>query len=168
MADPDHRAFHLAAAGLAVVAGLLGVWVTTPHPLAWFFGVLALVAVLGPAELVFLVRERPRSRAKETRAVTDDAGDEPFSLLGRALAAARTLRADETLRDALHEAAAVLDKRAGESSPVVEELRVTLRQTTERLERHARDENPDPVMLGPKLGVYRAQVKAAIVKAEQR
>jgi hypothetical protein len=168
MADSDNRAFHLAATGLAVVAGLLGLWVTSPHPQAWLFGLVAAVAVLVPAELVFFSRERPRSPVKEPRAVQQVASDDDFSLLGRALTATRKLDPDKEkkLSEALSRAMELIEERKEEGLPAVEELRVKVRQTTEELESHVQDENLDRVMLGARLRILREELEEAIPKAE--
>lgn len=168
MAGPDNRAFHAAAVLLTAVAGVLGYLVTAPHPLALLFGVVAAATVLVPAELVFFLGERRRSRAKQSPVAPKAVEDGPFSLLGRALTAAHTLRADKELSDVLHQAVGVLRERTRENSAEVERLRAAVKSATEELERYAKDTNLDSLKVGQALKVELHTVKAAIVAVEQR
>ncbi|WP_037307959.1 hypothetical protein [Amycolatopsis orientalis] len=168
MAGPDNRPFHAVTGVLTVIAGLLGHAVTLPHPLAWLFGAVAALAVLIPAEVAFFVlnAERPVKKRK-FRAPEPAAGYDHYSLLGRALTAIEKVQPGETdLASAFRRAVAELEDRAGDHVAAVVELRVTVKQTTEKLERHARDENPDPVMLVQRMMLYREQLEDAIAAAE--
>ncbi|KZB86918.1 hypothetical protein [Amycolatopsis regifaucium] len=168
MADSDNRPFHVVTGVLTVVAALLGHSVTLPHPQAWLFGAVAALAVLIPAEVAFFVLSgrRPAKRT-ESRAPEPTTGYDHYSLLGRALTAIEAVRPGETeLAGTFRRAVAKLEDRAGDNETAVVELRVTVKQTTEKLERHARDENPDPVMLVQRMMLYREQLEDALAAAE--
>ncbi|WP_414940043.1 hypothetical protein [Amycolatopsis sp. cmx-11-51] len=164
MADHDNRAFHTVAGVLTLIAALLGHAVTVPHPQAWFFGAAAAFAVLLPAEVAYFVLNAKRSRpVREARAPEPADGHDHYSLLGRALTAIETVQPGEVdLSGTFRRAVARLESRPDRDSPEVVELRVSVRQTTEKLERHARDENPDPVMLVQRMRVYREDLEDAI------
>ncbi|MFC3448722.1 hypothetical protein [Amycolatopsis speibonae] len=170
MAEHDNRPFHVVACVLALIAGLIGRAVTYPHPAAWLFGAVAVFAVLLPAEVAFFVLNGKRSKpAREVRAPEPAAVYDHFSLLGRALTAIETVQPGESeLSGALRKAVARLESRRSENGSEVLELRVTVKQTTEKLERHARDENPDPVMLVERMRVYRETLEEAIAVVEPR
>ncbi|RSM55349.1 hypothetical protein DMH03_34910 [Amycolatopsis sp. WAC 01376] len=168
MADHDNRPFHVVAVVLSLIAGLIGRAVTYPHPAAWLFGAVAVLAVLIPAETAFLVLNSRRSKPpREVRAPASDNAYDHFSLLGRALTAIEEVRPGETeLAAVFRRAVSRLENGKGRNTPGVVELRVTVKQTTEKLERHARDENPDPVMLVERLRLYRETLEEAIEAAE--
>ncbi|WP_181773952.1 hypothetical protein [Amycolatopsis pittospori] len=171
MADPENRRFHVVAVVLALVAGVAGHGVTSPHPRAWLFAVVAAFAVLVPAEVAYFVlnggRRRPEREGRQQPRPA--AAFDHYSLLGRALTALRTVKPGEKeLLEALQRAVEVLEDHDGVNTPAVVELRVTVKQTAEKLERHARDENPDPVMLGLRLQVLRDNVEDATAAVEPR
>ncbi|MEV6908979.1 hypothetical protein [Amycolatopsis sp. NPDC051071] len=170
MADHDNRAFHTVAGVLALIAALLGHAVTVPHPQAWFFGAAAAFAVLLPAEVAYFVLSGKRmSAVREVRAPEPVAFDHHLNHLGRALAAIETVKPWETeLSAALKRAVTVLERHKSENTAAVVELRVTVKQTTEKLERYARDENPDPVMLEPRLQLLQDNVEHATGAVEPR
>ncbi|WP_410658903.1 hypothetical protein [Amycolatopsis sp. lyj-112] len=170
MAAPDNRPFHVVAGVLALIAVLIGHAVTLPHPQAWLFGAAAGFAVLVPAEVAFFVVSGKRpAKVREFRAPEPAAVYDHYSLLGRALTAIENVQPGEMeLSKAIRRAVTRLEERAGENAPAVVELRVTVKQTTEKLERHARDENPDPVMLVERMSLYREVLEDAIEAAEPR
>ncbi|WP_410605956.1 hypothetical protein [Amycolatopsis sp. lyj-90] len=171
MADHDNRPFHVVAGVLTLIACLLGHAVTVPHPQAWLFGGVAAFAVLFPAEVAFFVLNGKRSkrRVREVRAPEPAAFYDHYSLLGRALTAIEIVQPGETeLSSVFRRAVTRLERVRGENSPAVVELRVTVKQTTEKLERHARDENPDPVMLVERMRLYREGLEDAIAVVEPR
>ncbi|EME53073.1 hypothetical protein [Amycolatopsis decaplanina] len=168
MADHDNRPFHVVAVVLGLIAGLIGRAVTYPHPQAWLFGAAAAFAVIFPAETAFFVLNGKRSRPARVVRVPDPAAAyDHYSLLGRALTAIETVRPGETeLAGVFRQAVARLENRKARNTPEVVELRLTVKQTTERLERHARDENPDPVMLVERMRVYRETLEDALAAVE--
>ncbi|WET80877.1 hypothetical protein P3102_06480 [Amycolatopsis sp. QT-25] len=168
MAEHDNRPFHVVAVVLGLIAGLIGRAVTSPHPAAWLFGAVAVLAVLIPAETAFFVMNGRRPRPlREVRAPEPVSAYDHFSLLGRALTAIEAVRPGETeLVAVFRRAVTQLESRKGRNTPGVVELRVTVKQTTEKLERHARDENPDPVMLVERLRLYRETLEEAITAVE--
>ncbi len=169
MADHDNRAFHTVAGVLALIAALLGHAVTVPHPQAWFFGAAAAFAVLLPAEVAYFVLSGKRTAAREVRVPVPGTYDHHYSHFGRALAAIETVKPGESeLSAALKRAVTVLERHRGENSDAVVELRVTVKQTAEKLERYAHDENPDPVMLEPRLQLLQDNVEHATAKVEPR
>ncbi|MFK0251456.1 hypothetical protein ACIQUM_42720 [Amycolatopsis azurea] len=167
MAEHDNRPFHVVAVVLSLIAGLIGRAVTYPHPQAWLFGGAAALAVLIPAQTAFFVLNGRRPRpAREKRAPEPD-GYDHYSLLGRALTAIETLQPGESeLSGALRNAVTRLENHRGRTAPEVVELQVTVKQTTEKLERHARDANPDQVMLVQRMRVYRETLEDAIGAVE--
>ncbi|MFJ8909783.1 hypothetical protein [Amycolatopsis sp. NPDC102389] len=168
MAEHDNRPFHVVAVMLGLIAGLIGRAVTYPHPQAWLFGGVAVLAVLVPAETAFFVLNGKRSRpARVARTPEPAAAYDHYSLLGRALTAIETVRPGETeLSSVFRQAVARLENRKGRNTPEIVELRVTVKQTTEKLERHARDENPDPVMLVERMRLYRETLEDALAAVE--
>lgn len=170
MAEYDNRPFHVVAVVLGLIAGMIGRAVTYPHPQAWLFGGVAALAVLVPAETAFFVLNGRRRRpAREKRAPEPAAAFDHYSLLGRALTAIETVRPGETeLSTVFRRAVARLENRKDRNAPEVVELRVTVKQTTEKLERHARDENPDPVMLVERMRLYRETLEDALAAVEPR
>ncbi|MFD6073008.1 MULTISPECIES: hypothetical protein [Amycolatopsis] len=166
MAEYDNRPFHVVAVVLSLIAGLIGRAVTYPHPQAWLFGGVAILAVLIPAETAFFVLNGRRRRQAQPKRAPEPPSDH-YSLLGRALTAIETLRPGETdLAGVFRQAVARLESRTDRSTPEVVELRVTVKQTTEKLERHARDENPDPVMLVERMRLYRETLEDALAAVE--
>ncbi|MBB5855494.1 hypothetical protein ACFQ05_39670 [Amycolatopsis umgeniensis] len=170
MAEHDNRPFHVVAGVLTLIACLLGHAVTVPHPQAWLFGGAAAFAVLVPAEVAFFVLSSRKSRpAREVRAPETAAVHDHYSLLGRALTAIEIVRPGETeLSPVLRRAVTRLEQLKDQNAPAVVELRVTVKQTTEKLERHARDENPDPVMLVERMRLYREGLEDALAVVEPR
>ncbi|RSN30227.1 hypothetical protein DMC61_18585 [Amycolatopsis sp. WAC 04169] len=168
MAEYDNRPFHVVAVVLAVIAGMIGRAVTYPHPQAWLFAAAAALAVLVPAETAFFVLNGRRRRpAREKKRVPQSAPYDHFSLLGRALTAIETVRPGETeLTKVFRRAVSALERHKNRNTAEVVELRVTVKQTTEKLERHAGDENPDPVMLGERMGLYRETLEEALRAVE--
>jgi len=167
MAEYDNRPFHVVAVVLSLIAGMIGRAVTYPHPQAWLFGAVALLAVLVPAETAFFVLNGRRRRPVREKRAPQPAAYDHFSLLGRALTAIETVRPGETeLSGTFRRAVARLEEHKNRNTPDVVELRVTVKQTTERLERHAGDENPDPVMLVERMGLYRETLEEALRAVE--
>ncbi|MFC9251897.1 hypothetical protein ACFWMR_07690 [Amycolatopsis thailandensis] len=169
MAEHDNRPFHVVAVVLALIAGLIGRAVTYPHPQAWLFGAAAALAVLFPAETAFFVLNGRRPRPAREKRAPEPAGYDHYSLLGRALTAIETVQPGETeLAAVFRNAVTRLESHRGRNAPEVVELQVTVKQTTEKLERHARDENPDQVMLVQRMRVYRETLEDAIAAVEPR
>ncbi|MFE5504205.1 hypothetical protein ACFQ73_16700 [Amycolatopsis japonica] len=170
MAEYDNRPFHVVAVVLGLIAGMIGRAVTYPHPQAWLFGAAAALAVLVPAETAFFVLNGRRRRpGRETKRAPQPPPYDHFSLLGRALTAIEAVRPGETeLSGAFRRAVARLEEHKNRDTPEVVELRVTVKQTTDRLERHAGDENPDPVMLVERMGLYRETLEEALRAVEPR
>ncbi|WP_409491272.1 hypothetical protein [Amycolatopsis sp. cmx-11-12] len=168
MADHDNRAFHTVAGVLTLIAALLGHAVTVPHPQAWFFGAAAAFAVLLPAEVAYFVLNAKRSRPARVVRAPEPADDHKlYSLLGRVLTAIETVQPGEMdLSGTFRRAVARLESRTDRNAPEVVALRVLVRQTTEKLVRHARDENPDSVMLVQRMRVYREDLEEAIAAVE--
>lgn len=168
MADHDNRPFHVVAVVLSLIAGLIGRAVTYPHPQAWLFGGVAVLAVLIPAQTAFFVLNGRRPRpAREKRA--PESPSDHYSLLGRALTAIETLRPGETdLAGAFRRAVATLEQRKGDKSPGVLQLGMTVRQLTMKLERSVRDGNPDQLMLPQRMNVFQEMLEDAIAAVEPR
>ncbi|OXM53198.1 hypothetical protein [Amycolatopsis alba] len=165
MAEHDNRPFHVVAGVLALIAGLIGRAVTYPHPAAWLFGAVAAFAALVPAEIAFLALNGRRSKPPKGK----PAGYDHYSMLGRALTAIESVQPGEAeLSGAFKRAVARLEDRRGRNAPEVVELQVTVKQTTEKLERHARDADPDPVMLVERMRLYRETLEEAIAVVEPR
>ncbi|WP_410652922.1 hypothetical protein [Amycolatopsis sp. cmx-4-54] len=169
MADHDNRPFHVVAVVLSLIAGLIGRAVTYPHPQAWLFGGVAVLAVLIPAETAFFVLNGRRPRpVREKRAPEPDAYDH-YSLLGRALTAIDTLRPGETeLAGVFRRAVATLEQRKGDKSPGVLQLQMTVRQLTMKLERSVQDGNPDQLMLVQRMHVFQEVLEDALAAVEPR
>ncbi|WP_340684178.1 hypothetical protein LCL61_37830 [Amycolatopsis coloradensis] len=170
MAAHDNRPFHVVAVVLSLIAGMIGRAVTYPHPQAWLFAAVAAVAVLVPAETAFFVLNGRRPKPVREKRVPEPAvAYDHYSLLGRALTAIEAVRPGETeLAGVFRRAVARLESRTDRNTPEVVELRVTVKQTTEKLERHARDENPDPVMLVERMRLYRETLEDALAAVEPR
>ncbi|RSM77725.1 hypothetical protein DL991_19605 [Amycolatopsis sp. WAC 01375] len=168
MAEHDNRPFHVVAVVLSLIAGLIGRAVTYPHPAAWLFGAVAVLAVLIPAETAFLVLNSRRSKPpRVVRAPQPVAATDNYSLLGRALTAIETLLPGETeLSGAFRRAVAVLEKRKGDGSVGVAQLRMTVSQLTMKLERSVEEENPDRLMLVQRMHLFREMLEEAIEAAE--
>lgn len=168
MADHDNRAFHTVAGVLTLIAALLGHAVTVPHPQAWFFGAAAAFAVLLPAEVAYFVLNAKRSKPVRMVRPPEPADDhELYSLLGRVQAAIETVQPGETeLSGTCRRAVARLESRTDRNAAEVVALRAMLSQITEKMVRHARDENPDPVMLAQRMRMYREDLEEAIAAVE--
>lgn len=167
MAEYDNRPFHVVAVVLGLIAGMIGRAVTYPHPQAWLFGAVAALAVLVPAETAFFVLNGRRRRPVREKRAPEPVADDHYSLLGRALTAIETLRPGETeLAGAFRRAVATLERRKGDKSPGVLELRMTVRQLATKLERSVREGNPDQLMLPQRMNVFQDVLEDAIEAVE--
>ncbi|UMP01505.1 hypothetical protein [Amycolatopsis sp. EV170708-02-1] len=167
MADHDNRPFHVVAVVLGLIAGMIGRAVTYPHPQAWLFGAVAVVAVLFPAETAFFVLNRRRPRPVREKRAPQPAHFDHFSLLGRALTAIETLRPGETeLSGAFRRVAARLEEHKNRNTPEVDELRDEMKQITDRLGRHVRDGTPAGVVLVQRMRLYQERLEDALRAVE--